>query len=300
MAPGPKRASELSHGNEPDAGEPMTAGSLRTQIEKIGQDAGAEQAGVAFHDYETHHSWSCHGDLWFHAASTIKVPVLLGVFGAIHAGLLSEESRVHVRNRFFSVVDGSHFRVEDANSDVQRSIGRTMKVQELAHHMIATSSNLATNLLIDVIGLAVMQRLLAPLHLDGVELRRGVEDELAWRAGLNNRVTANGLLQALRLIVEERAFSPEVCRRMLDILHQQRFKEGIPAGLPEGARVAHKTGEISTAAHDAGVVFLPDREPYVLTVLTQWPSDSGRRREAIAHISQSVFEHLRAAEEELA
>jgi len=277
--------------------------SLRTQIETIAHDAGAEQVGVAFHDDETRRSWSCHGDLWFHAASTIKVPVLLGVYGAIHAGLLSEESRVHVRNRFFSVVDGSRFRVEagrDANSEVQRAVGRTMKVKELAHHMIATSSNLATNLLIDVIGLEAMQRLLAPLHLGGVELRRGVEDELAWQAGINNRVTANGLLQALRLIVEERAYSAEVCRRMLDLLHRQQFKDGIPAGLPEGARVAHKTGEISTAAHDAGIVFLPDREPYVLAVLTQWPPEAGRRREVIARISQSVFEHLRAGEEELA
>ncbi|HEX3530486.1 MAG TPA: serine hydrolase [Thermoanaerobaculia bacterium] len=277
--------------------------SLRTEIEQIAHDAGAEQFGVAFHDYETHQSWSCHGDLWFHAASTIKMPVLLGVYGAIHEGLLSEESRVHVRNRFFSVVDGSRFRVDasrDPNSEVQRAIGRTMKVQELAHHMIATSSNLATNLLIDVIGIEEMRRILAPLHLDGVELRRGVEDELAWQAGLNNRVTAHGLLHALRLIGEEQAYSADVCRRMLDLLHQQQFKDGIPAGLPEGARVAHKTGEISTAAHDAGIVFLPDREPYVLAVLTQWPPEGGRRHEVIARISQSVFEHLRAAEEELA
>ena len=281
----------------------MTVSSLRTRIEKIAHDAGAEQVGVAFHDYETHRSWSCHGDLWFHAASTIKVPVLLGVYGAIHGGLLSEESRVHVRNRFFSLVDGSRFRIDadrDANPDVQRAIGRTMQVKELAHHMIATSSNLATNLLIDVIGLEVMQRILAPLHLGGVELRRGVEDELAWQAGINNRVTANGLLQALRLIAEERAYSAAISQRMLDILHQQQFRDGIPAGLPEGARVAHKTGEISTAAHDAGIVFLPDRDPYVLAILTQWPPDAGRRREVIARISQSVFEHLRAKEEELA
>jgi len=282
----------------------MTVSSLRSQIEKIAHDAGAEQVGVAFHDYETHQGWSWHGDVWFHAASTIKVPVLLGVYGAIETGRLSEDSPVHVRNRFYSLADGSRYRVEasrDANPDVQRAIGRTMKVRELAHHMIATSSNLATNLLVDVIGLDEMQRLLAPLHLHGVELRRGVEDEPAWQAGLNNRVTANGLVQALRLIVEERAYSAAVSQRMLDILHQQQFKEGIPAGLPEGARVAHKTGEISTAAHDAGIVFLPDREPYALAVLTQWPpGGGGRRREVIARISQNVYEHLRAWEDERA
>jgi beta-lactamase class A len=74
----------------------------------------------------------------------------------------------------------------------------------------------------------------------------------------------------------------------------------IPSLLPYGTRVAHKTGDISTAAHDAGIVFLPDRQPYVLAVLTQWPPEAGRRGEVIARISQCVFEHLRAAEEELA
>jgi beta-lactamase class A len=83
---------------------------------------------------------------------------------------------------------------------------------------------------------------------------------------------------------------------MLWILHAQEFRGGIPAGLPDDARVAHKTGEISTMAHDAGIVYLPDREPYVLVILTEWQSGVAGRKEAIASISRIVYEHVRAGD----
>jgi len=268
---------------------------LRRQIVEIGERAGAEALAVAFYDYRHRLGWSYHGDRWFHAASTIKVPVLLGVFHAVDRGVLHPYSRVHVRNRFISVADGTPFRIDtsrDSSPEVHQAIGRTMQVRELARHMIATSSNLATNLLIDVVGIDEIQETLRELGLDGIDFRRGVEDMTAWAANLNNRVTAHGLLSALRVIADERHFSPESCREMLDILHAQEFKRGIPAGLPEHARVAHKTGEISTVAHDAGIVFLPDREPYVVVILTEWGAEATGRHSMIARVSRAVFEHV--------
>jgi beta-lactamase class A len=275
--------------------ETTRAPSLRRRLQQVERESGAVAVAVSYHDYQTHTEWSYHGERWFHAASTIKVPVLLGVFEQIHAGRLALHSRVHVRNRFLSVVDGESYRVgtaRDANSAVHSSIGQTMGVGELALHMIATSSNLATNLLVDLVGVETIQRTLDELRIGGVEFRRGVEDEMAFRAGINNRVTAEGMLHSLRLIAEERAFSPGLSKEMLEILHAQEFKSGIPAGLPKTARVAHKTGEISTVAHDAGIVYLPDRAPYVLVVLTEFDSDEGDRRELISRISRLVYEHL--------
>ena len=271
---------------------------MHQQIGGIGAQAGAEGVGVAYFDYENRIGWGYRADRWFHAASTIKVPVLLGVFDAIESGRLKPQSRVHVRNRFLSVVDGSPYRVEasrDANADVQGAIGRTMQVRELARHMIVTSSNLATNLLIDIIGLDAIQATIDRFRLHGIELRRGVEDMVAWEAGLNNRVTADGLLSTLRVIQEEEHFPEDLRSEMLDILHAQEFRSGIPAGLPDGARVANKTGEISTVAHDAGIVFLPDRKPYIVVILTEWPADSpgaAARKETIAAISRAVYEHV--------
>jgi beta-lactamase class A len=168
-----------------------------------------------------------------------------------------------------------------------------MRVDELAYHMITTSSNLATNILLGVIGPESVNQALRDLKVDkGIELMRGVEDELAFDKRSNNMVTADGLLRILVLLSEGKAFSPALSRRMMDILHGQEFNQGIPARLPKVARVAHKTGEISTVAHDAGVIYLPKRKPYVLVVLTEWdPSASGRSR-TIASISHTIYESL--------
>ena len=253
---------------------------LQARFAELEAKSGAQAIAVSLADFETGQEFQYHSDRWFHAASTIKLAILIGVFGAIHRGDLLPQSRVHVRNRFLSAYDGSPYRVRldrDANPDVHREIGRTLRVSELAEAMITTSSNLATNLLLDLLGLDVLQQTLDGFGLHGVDLRRGVEDELAFDHGINNRVTARGLVGLLQLIGEERAFSPTLSRAMVDILHAQQFKSGIPAGLPRNAKVAHKTGEISTIAHDAGLVYMPDRRPYALAVLTEWePSATGR------------------------
>jgi beta-lactamase class A len=274
----------------------MTDATLRDAVLRIGQEAEAAAVAVAAYDFEHHTTWSLNPHRWFHAASTIKVPVLLAVYQAIEAGRLVPQSRVHVRNRFYSMVGGQPFRVSgesDANAAVHAARGRMLTVHQLAEHMIATSSNLATNLLLDLVGVDEARACLARLHLGGIDLQRGVDDEAAWAAGLNNRVTAAGLCDAMRLIEEGKAVSPQASRDMLDILHQQRFRSGIPAGLPEDARVAHKTGEISTVAHDAGIVYLDGRDAYVVVILTEWaPEVTGARQETIARISRAVYDYM--------
>jgi beta-lactamase class A len=270
--------------------------SLRHEIEKIEADSGAKAVAVAVHDTETSFELHYRADRWFHAASTIKVPILLGVFDGIAHGKLLPHSRIHVRNRFRSVVEGIPFRVEsdrDANSSVHAAIGKMLRVEDLAHHMIATSSNLATNLLLDIVGLESVQQTLKDLGVaEGIDIKRGVEDELAFEKGIFSSVTADGLLRILLLLTQGKAFSPALSRKMMDILHGQEFNRGIPARLPKGTRVAHKTGEISTMAHDAGVVYLPDRKPYVLVILTEWDLDASGRSTAIAAISHAVYESL--------
>jgi beta-lactamase class A len=270
--------------------------TLRKEIERIEKESGAKSVAIALKDFETGLELHYHSDRWFHAASTIKVPILLGVFAAIDRGDLLPHSRVHVRNRFLSVVEHIPFRVEsgrDANSAVHNAIGKMMRVDELAYHMITTSSNLATNLLLAVIGPDSVNKTLEELKLaDGIDLKRGVEDELAFEKRINNMVTADGLLKILMMLAEGKAFSPALSRRMMDILHGQEFNQGIPARLPKAARVAHKTGEISTVAHDAGVVYLPKRKPYVLVVLSEWDPDVSGRSRTIAAISHTIYETL--------
>lgn len=267
--------------------------SLYRSVREARDRNGVQRLGLAFYDAETTIHWSYNADDAFHAASTMKLAVLLGVFRLVHRGELGLDEPVHVRNKFISIVERRPFRLElgGADSEVQAQQGRTMSVQELAYWMITKSSNFATNLLVDVVGVPVIQAAVRDLGIEGVRVLRGVEDQAAFEAGLNNEVTAAGLLKMLRLIAEERAFSPELSRQMLEILLDQQYKRGIPAGLPEGARVAHKTGNISTVDHDAGIVFLEGRKPYVVVILTEFPSELGGHR-AVAEVSRDVFESL--------
>jgi beta-lactamase class A len=269
--------------------------ALTEKINEITAESGARDIGVACYDYETDESFSLHGDTPFHAASTIKVPILLAVFDAIDQKRFTLETKVHVRNRFLSIIDGEAFRVSagrDANAKVHSARGRKLTIGELAYHMIVTSSNLATNLLLDVVGLDEAQKTLERLGLTGIELRRGVEDDRAFEHGINNTVTPNGLLGAFRAIEEQRGVSKEASEKMLDILHQQEFKSGIPAGVPASAKVAHKTGEISTVAHDTGIIFPEARKPYALVILTEWEPDKGERSGTLAKISKLIYESL--------
>lgn len=271
--------------------------AVRHHIEAAVVKSGAQAIAVGVHDTATNAELHYESERWFHAASTIKVAILLAVFGEIHRGRLAPQSRLHVRNRFLSAYDGSPFRVQadrDADADVHEAIGKTMRVNELALHMIATSSNLATNLLLDLLGLESVQRTVEHFGLGGLDIRRGVEDEKAFEHGIVNRVTADGLVSLLRLIAEERAYTPELSRQMLDILHQQEFRKGIPARLPGEVRVAHKTGDISTVAHDAGVVYAPGAKPYIVAILTEWKPDVGGRSATIAAISHDIYLALRS------
>jgi beta-lactamase class A len=281
---------------------PRTAAAfptLESRIEEIASEMGGDGLAVSLYDYETGLQWSRRGDRWFHSASTIKVAVLVALFGAIDAGRFTLDSRLHVRNRFLSLVDRTPFRVSagrDADKEVHAAVGKTMRIGDLARHMIVTSSNLATNLLVDLIKVDQAQQMLARHGIRGIDLARGVEDDKAFEANFNNRVTANGLVALFRVIYERSGVLPESAREMLDILFQQEFRAGIPAGIPAdvraAARIANKTGEISVAAHDAGLVFLSDREPYVLAILTEPEPTSDRRMERIARVSAVVYEWL--------
>jgi beta-lactamase class A len=282
----------------------VVAEELDSRLQAIAERVNGATLGVSVYDYLSGCDWHFNGDRWFHAASIIKVPVLVALFEAVDQGRFALNSRLHVRNRFLSLVDGEPFRVDparDADDDVHACIGRTMRLRELAQHMIVRSSNLATNLLINLIGVGEIRATLGRLHIQGVDLQRGVEDDRAFERGINNEMTPNGAVQLLRAIVGAESISPEASTRMLDILLNQQFDGTIGPGLPEkirqAARVAHKTGDISTQSHDAGVVFLPGRPPYLVAIFAQNSGDARERIAAAAAASAAVYECVAAAGE---
>ena len=278
--------------------------TLASRARDVAAGLGDGSIGISVFDYLSGFAWDMHGDRWFHAASTIKVAILAGLFDAIERGRFTLASRLHVRNRFTSALDGRPFRVDarrDADDDVHAAIGKTMRVGDLARHMIVRSSNLAANLLLDLVGVEETRVALAARNVTGVDVRRGVEDERAFEAGLSNQVTANGVVSLLRAIRDGRGFSTAASTAMIDILMDQEFAGGIAPGLPDPiravARVAHKTGDISDLSHDAGLVFLPGRPPYVVAILVASAREASARTGALAAISGLVYDAVAAAGE---
>jgi beta-lactamase class A len=268
--------------------------TLRQRCEGIMSESKAVGYAVAVHDYETGFRFAINADHRFHAASTMKVAVLLAIGRALDEGMIRLDDTLHVRNRFLSAVDQTPFRI-DADSDgypqLHRLVGRTAKVSDLTEWMIVSSSNLATNLLLDHLSVDYTLKVLRDAGVNGIDLRRGVDDTKAHEKNLNNETTAQGLLDLFAVLRGD--FLSKTSRDLaINILLQQRFNSMIPAPLPAHASVAHKTGEISTVCHDAGIVYLPEREPYILVVLTEVTAESNGRREAIAKISGAVFQTL--------
>lgn len=272
--------------------------TLRVACERIMNESKAVAYAVALLDYENGLRFSINADRRFHAASTIKVAILLAVARAIDEGGLRPDGTLHVRNRFLSAVDQTPFRV-DAESDgypqLHRLIGRTARISDLTEWMIVSSGNLATNLLLDYITVEKVLNVLCDAGVSGVDLRRGVDDAKAHENGLNNETTAQGLLDLFAALRGD-CLSKAGRDLVINILLQQRFNSMIPAPLPPHASVAHKTGEISTACHDAGIIYLPEREPYILVVLTEVAPENNGHREAIAKVSEAVFRCLTGLE----
>ena len=249
---------------------------------------------VAVRDAATGTILDLRADRPFHAASTMKVPVMIEVFRQAALGRFGLDDSLAVENSFRSIVDGSPYRIEDDSDDaIYTVLGTKMSVRDLVHNMITVSSNLATNLLIDFVSADSVQPTAERRGATDIRVLRGVEDIKAFRQGLSNTTTAADLAALLAALRDGRAVSPEADRAMVDILHAQRFNTMIPAGLPGDVRVAHKTGWITEIHHDAALVYPGEAAPYVLVVLTEGIADEDASAALGAEIAGAVHAALR-------
>ena len=277
--------------------QPVAGSALRDSIvQRIAADSGAT-VGVAYVDLATGERLSLNADTTMHAASTMKIPVMIEVLRRAQQGSFSLDQGILLINQFKSLADGSPFSLiakDDGDSTLYSRIGERVPVRELLRLMIVRSSNLATNQLIELVGAAQVTAGAHALGATRTQVLRGVEDQKAFDAGLINTITAADLSTLLVAIENGRALSPESSALMRDILLAQEINDRIPAGLPPGTRVAHKTGDITAVSHDAAIVYPNGRKPYVLVVLTRGIRDGKESAALIADISKLVYAHATA------
>src|SRR6266513_4648508 len=270
-------------------------GALRAALDARIARAPARAVGLYYRSLARPDSLLIGANLRFHAASTMKLPVMIQIFRDADAGLLALDDSLTVHTAFPSLAEGAFIvgKEDDSDSTLYSFVGRNRSVRDLLERMITRSSNLATNILIERVGGARAQASARALGAWSIQVLRGVEDGAAYRAGLNNTTTARDLGVLLAAIAEDRAARPASCREMLRILGAQEFNEGIPVGLPPGTRVAHKTGWIGEVVyHDAAIVYPAARSPYVLVVLTGGIKEDSVAHNLVADLSRLVYERV--------
>jgi beta-lactamase class A len=275
----------LALAQRPDPSSP----TLESQLRRIISGSGADVA-VAYRSLDGTGELLIDADTPFHAASTMKIPVMIELFRQAHAGLLSLDDTLPIRNQFHSIVDGSTYTLsegDDSDTAVYAAIGKTMTLRQLCEAMITVSSNFAANLLIERLGVENIRSTVARLGAAGMQVLRGVEDQKAYDKGLNNTTTARGLMVLLDRLGRGQAVDARTDAEMIAMLKRQRFKDAIPAGLPEGIAVAHKTGNITNIHHDAAIVY--SAHPYVLVVLVRGIADQKKSGALMAELSKVVY-----------
>ncbi len=230
----------------------------------------------------------------FHAASTMKTPVLVEVYKQAAQGKFDLTDSLLVKNEFLSIVDSSRYSLsveEDSEPHLYEKVGQRVSIYDLCYDMIIRSSNLATNIVIGLVDAKNVTQTMRDIGAMDIQVRRGVEDIKAFRQGLNNTTTAYDLMLLYEHLGQGELVSPEACEEMIDILLDQHFNEIIPAELPDDVQVAHKTGWITSVSHDSGLVMLPDGRRYALVLLSKdWKSDE-LATEIMANVSRLVYDY---------
>jgi beta-lactamase class A len=266
--------------------------ALRRAIDQRVASVAGAQVAVWMQDLATGDTLAINAATSFHAASTMKVPVMIELFRRADAGRLRLDSAIILRNRFASIVDGSPFTLDagdDSDSSLYAKVGQPVTLRELNTRMITRSSNLATNAVIELLDARTANATAHALGASTIQVRRGVEDTKAFNAGLNNTTSARDLGVLMAAIAQDRAASKTSCAAMRDILLRQEFNTEIPAGVPAGTPVAHKTGWITATTHDAAIVYPPRRAPYVLVILTRAIPKRDVAERLMADISREVW-----------
>ena len=266
--------------------------TLETRLSSaISAVPGAEVA-VWFRDLGSRDSVTIRPDVSFHAASTMKVPVMIELFRRSDAKLTSLDNEIFLQNQFASIADSSHFMLspaDDSDSSLYAMVGNNVSLRTLNEHMITRSSNLATNVVIQYLDPRRVNATARALGARNIQVLRGVEDNAAFAKGLNNSTTARDLGVLLVAIEHGRAASRASCDSMRAVLLRQEFSGEIPAGLPPGTPVAHKTGWITGTLHDAAIVYPRGRSPYALVVLTRGIPKQQVAQQLIAALSREVY-----------
>jgi beta-lactamase class A len=266
-------------------------------LEKIKTELGKQKGmfALAFTDLQTKEQIVWNGAETFHAASTMKTPGMIELFKQVAAGKYSVADKITVKNEFKSIVDSSVFNLnpaDDSQQELYKQVGTKISLYDLVYEMIIMSSNLATNIIMEMVDGKKVTQTMRDLGAKDIVVLRGVEDQKAYDRGLSNTTTAYDLMLIFNRMAEGKIINQHICNEMIKILLDQKHNTLIPAFLPKEVKVAHKTGTITGVHHDSGIVFLPDGRKYTLVILSKKLEEEPVATVAMARVSEMIYQYV--------
>jgi beta-lactamase class A len=262
----------------------------------ITEKYGAESIGIYFEQPDGK-AFEQNADEVFHAASTMKVPVMMEVFKQIEAGKLNLDQKVTVKNQFSSIIDGSPYSLtqeDDSDADLYKEIGKQLPLKNLVDRMINSSSNLATNIIIEMVKAENVQKLMKEIGAKDMTVLRGVEDIKAFEAGKNNRTSARSLAICYKAILDPKLFKETSRNAMIAILRSQHSQDGIGAGVKakeRGLKVASKDGWITEINHDSGIIEDENGRRWIMVIMTRGVKEEKDGWKLIAELANEIWNH---------
>ncbi len=268
--------------------------SLEERIVRLINSEKGEFA-VAYKNLNTGETILINENEEFHAASTMKTPVMIEVYKKDTEGVISLDDSILIKNEFRSIYDGTVFKLssfDDSDKKSYEKIGSYLTLRELVYDMITISSNFATNLVIDYIGSKEINNTMRSLGAKNINVLRGVEDIKAFDKGMNNTTTALDLLFIYEKLARGEIISLEKSEEMVDILKNQKYDDIIPKYLPKSVKVAHKDGWINGVRHDSGIIYTGNNQKYVLVLLSKNLEDDIKGADMLAKVSLEIYNSL--------
>lgn len=232
--------------------------------------------GIVIKDIDSKETFLYHEHDTYETASLYKLWIMAEVYRQIQSGILTEDQvlsqSIPSLNRAFSLSD-------EVAEQTTGSI--SLSVKNALNQMITISHNYAAMLLTAKIRLSKVT--------DFLKLY-GFSESKVGTSEANPLTTASDIAKFLELVYNKKLINPEASQKMLSLLKEQKLYNKLPKYLPEHTVIAHKTGELGTFTHDAGIVYTPNGD-YIIVILSKHgiPADA---EEKIASISKSVYDFL--------
>jgi beta-lactamase class A len=236
----------------------LTTGPLATlQAELSAMSLHAPgNVGIMVEDLNTGLSTTVNANAQMPAASTIKVPVMVEVFKRLAHGDFDLNRKVTLQQ---SDRDWGWGDLSAAAGGSRYTVSRLLTL------MITESDNTATNMLIRLVGRKAINREMSSLGLRQTSLHDFIRSDGPIRYAL--RSSPRDMVTLLTAMARYQLIDEWSSRSMIAIMAGQHHNGLIPAPLPAGTVIAHKTGELHDTLDDVGIVYL-NAEPYAIAVMT--------------------------------